>query len=87
MTTTTDSDLTWERITAQLESERDRIIAEIGRYPTPITACDAHFNQLLVERAQIFAELNRLQKISMRRDADALDEFIRSSGFLLQSKS
>ena len=57
---------------------------EITNYPTPIPACDVHFNRLLEERAKIFQELGRLEKLqgdARARNVDiaALEEFIRAS--------
>lgn len=47
----------------QLEQEKRRVCAEIDDYPHPIPACDAQFNYLLEERAQIFQELSRLDAL------------------------
>ena len=45
---------------AALETELDRVQAEIRKYPPPIPACDAYFNHLLEERGRISDELARL---------------------------
>ena len=52
--------ITWERVKARLESERERVHAEIRTYPTPIPRCDAQFNHLIETRERLFRELARL---------------------------
>ena len=51
---------TWELVKACLESERERVHAEIRAYPTPIPRCDAQFNHLIETRERLFHELARL---------------------------
>ncbi len=55
------------RVTAHLESERVRIHDEIMRYPSPIPACDEHFNFLLEERTRIGRELRRAKRADESR--------------------
>jgi len=67
-----------------LERRRDLVCEEITRHPTPIPACDVHFNRLLEERTKIFQELgqlDRLQEDARARKVDiaALEEFIGAS--------
>jgi uncharacterized protein YdcH (DUF465 family) len=47
---------------AALEKTRLRLQAEIGSYPMPIPACDAHFNHLLDERNRICEDISRLDR-------------------------
>ena len=60
-----------------LKGERDRICNEICAYPTPIPACDVHFNRLLEERTGIFDALRELDGLS--DDERSIAEFIRTS--------
>jgi D-alanyl-D-alanine dipeptidase len=80
-------DAAWSRLRDHLESERQRIQREIGRYPRPVTACDAQFNYLLEQRSLLGQETLRLEKaltdpaagsVPMR----ALHEFIETSACL-----
>ena len=73
-----------QEIRRHLESRRDNVCEEITNHPTPIPACDVHFNRLLEERTKIFQELGRLDKLQADAQArkvgvDALEEFIRAS--------
>lgn len=43
-----------------LRSARQRIIAEIAAYPTPISGCDAQYNRLLSDRTRILGALQAL---------------------------
>lgn len=66
----------------RLERRRDEIRERIGRYPTPIPACDVDFNHLLEERTGVFEDLARLATLKARdshaRDDQAVEEFIAS---------
>lgn len=73
-----------QEIRDYLEHRRDQVCKEITHHPTPIPACDVHFNRLLEERTKIFQELARLDELrgdgQARKDDIALiDDFIRSS--------
>lgn len=60
------------RVTAHLlhlEAERMRIHDEIMRYPSPIPACDEHFNFLLEERTRIGRELRRAKRAEGETEA------------------
>ena len=46
-------------IARELEARESRLCAEIDSYPVPAAAGDTHFNRLLGERAEVFAELGR----------------------------
>ena len=77
----------WERLRRELEDRRSRISEEISAYPTPIPACDAHFNHLLGEREQVSEELARMEEMAKRSLSSgdpgaALSEFVSSSPFL-----
>jgi hypothetical protein len=60
-----------------LKGQRDRICDEICAYPTPIPACDVHFNRLLEERTGIFEALRQLDGLS--EDGRSIADFIRTS--------
>lgn len=63
-----------------LIARRDAVIAEICAYPTPIPACDAHFNWLLEVRATVFAEMRELFALQAGEPtAGALARFVRNS--------
>lgn len=63
-----------------LEAKRDELIAEICAYPTPIPACDAHFNWLLEMRAAVFEDLDKLARLRAQGTAPgALDALVRES--------
>jgi hypothetical protein len=77
----------WDRIRAQLETEKARIYEVIVNYPPPIAACDQQFNYLLEERTRISRELDRLNKSStanlpIEDSIKLIDEFIRSSSYV-----
>ena len=44
----------------QLETARRLLSQEIAKYPTPISGCDAQFNQLLSDRARIAGAISAL---------------------------
>jgi hypothetical protein len=77
---------TWDMVKACLESERERLRAEIRAYPTPIPRCDAQFNHLIEKRERLFQELARLdaaRSSAVAGDAATrVEEFIDSSGSL-----
>jgi hypothetical protein len=77
---------TWDMVKACLESERERVHAEIRAYPTPIPRCDAQFNHLIETRDRLFQELARLDaaRSSAMGDGGAarVEAFIGSSGCL-----
>ena len=60
---------------------------EIVSYPSPIPACDAHFNHLLEERARVSEEISRLDEAAGRNTPPGeamrlIDEFVRASRYL-----
>jgi hypothetical protein len=77
---------TWDVIKACLESERERVHAEIRTYPTPIPRCDAQFNHLIETRERLFHELARLDAARSSAVGDdgaaRVEAFIESSGCL-----
>jgi hypothetical protein len=77
---------TWDMVKACLESERERLHAEIRAYPTPIPRCDAQFNHLIETRERLFHELARLDAARSSAVGDdgaaRVEEFIESSGCL-----
>ena len=76
----------WEMVKACLESERERVHAEIRTYPTPIPRCDAQFNHLIETRERLFHELARLDAARSSAVGDdgaaRVEAFIESSGCL-----
>lgn len=73
-----------QEIRDYLEHRRDQVCKEITHYPTPIPACDVHFNRLLEERTKIFQALARLEELrgdgqTRQDDMASIDDFIRSS--------
>jgi hypothetical protein len=76
----------WQMVKACLESERERLHAEIRAYPTPIPRCDAQFNHLIEQRDRLFQELARLDAARSSAVADdgaaRVEEFIEASGCL-----
>ena len=77
---------TWDMVKACLESERERVHAEIRAYPTPIPRCDAQFNHLIEQRDRLFQELSRLDAARSSAAADdaaaRVEAFIEASGCL-----
>ena len=49
---------------AVLESRRRAVCDELSHYGTPVPACDADFNALLAERAELVAALARLAPLA-----------------------
>ena len=49
-----------ERAIASLESAKQLLLREIADYPTPISGCDAQFNQLLGDRTRIIKAITAL---------------------------
>jgi hypothetical protein len=64
-----------------LRQHRRRINDEIGRYPAPITACDAQFNHLLERRRRISHEIQCLNELMQAPEQDQM-EFIKASDCL-----
>jgi hypothetical protein len=49
---------------ALLETRRVALCSELRGYGTPVPACDADFNALLAERAEVVAAIARLAPIA-----------------------
>ena len=47
-----------------LEARRRAVCAEMESYGTPVPACDADFNALVTERAELAAALARLRPLA-----------------------
>lgn len=74
----------WKVVREYLENKKDQIYEEMVHYPSPIHACDQHFNYLLEERTGVSQELRRLNAFSERSltskdPVKLIDEFITSS--------
>ena len=70
----------WQDIRVKLEHARQRIQAEITRYPAPIPACDADFNFMLEERARLCAMLDHMH------DTATLEAIARVDAYLLAAR-
>jgi len=69
-----------QKIEDCLLQEKQRIFDEIVNYPPPIPACDAQFNFLLAQRAEMMQALQRLREISAG-EPPALGEFVQTCQF------
>jgi hypothetical protein len=49
---------------ATLEARRMSVCDELGAYAKPVPACDADYNALLAERAELVAALARLAPLA-----------------------
>jgi hypothetical protein len=78
-------DAIWQQIQQGLEAEKERIVDEIGRYPRPITACDAQFNGLLDDRVSILQELGQVQDI-LKQGHTASEQLGLLHDFMLSSR-
>jgi hypothetical protein len=56
--------VTLSECVAVLDARRRAVCDELGAYGTPVPACDADFNALLAERAELVAALARLAPIA-----------------------
>ena len=79
--------LIWQQIQQHLETEKVRIVEEIGEYPHPIPACDAQFNGLLEERSAILGEYWQVKGFlkkshSASEHVEYLNAFLLSSHYL-----
>jgi hypothetical protein len=77
----------WAAIRDYLEGVKAPINRAIRDTPPPIPCCDARFNHLLEERSGIARELNRLEALRSQmfepgREAEAIEEFLRSSPYI-----
>ena len=70
----------WQKIEGYLLQEKQRIFDEIVNYPPPIPACDAQFNFLLAERAEMMQALQQLREISAG-EFSTLRKFIQTCKF------
>ena len=70
-----------------LEQRKQRLDDEIRYFPSPIPACDAHFNHLMAQRAELTRDIGRLgTMLSQNRPASDLVAWaagvIQSSSYL-----
>lgn len=56
--------VTLAQCVAALEARRLAVCAELAGYGTPVPACDADFNTLLAERAELVAAIARLAPLA-----------------------
>lgn len=70
----------WQKIEDYLLQEKQRIFDEIVNYPPPIPACDAQFNFLLTQRAEMMQALQQLREISAG-EFSTLRKFIQTCKF------
>lgn len=64
----------WDEVEAALIDVRASVYAEIRAYPKPITACDAQYNYLLEQRAEVGQLLARLQRAGTGEQTDGEKE-------------
>ena len=69
----------YEALRDELMAARDRVLAEIAGYPTPIPRCDAQFNYLIEKRNEIQEELERLEALKDTGSFEEIEAFLRSS--------
>jgi hypothetical protein len=55
------SDVTLAQCIAMLEARRQCLSESLNEFARPISACDADFNSILAERAEIVSALTHLQ--------------------------
>jgi hypothetical protein len=72
---------TWQAVQDRLISRRAALNEEIAAYPGPITGCDAQFNHMLELRADLNAELVRLET-AKSNDTNMLEQFMESCPLL-----
>ena len=58
------SPVTLAECVALLESRRLAVCGQLADFGTPVPACDADFNALLAERAELVAAIARLDPIA-----------------------
>ncbi|MGI9334216.1 MAG: hypothetical protein ACR2RL_13790 [Gammaproteobacteria bacterium] len=75
----------WGELEAALVEARACIYAEIRAYPGPIPACDAQYNYLLEQRAQVGQLLARLRDAEGTRSAAA--ETVAAIGAFVETSS
>jgi hypothetical protein len=59
---------------SDLEAKKRRLYSDIRNYPTPIAACDQHFNYLLEQQARVKAELSRVRRAIESVTLDPADQ-------------
>lgn len=64
----------WDEVEAALIDVRASVYSEIRAYPKPITACDAQYNYLLEQRAEVGQLLARLQRAGTGEQTDGEKE-------------
>jgi len=80
-------DAVWKAIGGELEREKSRVFERIQNYPSPITACDEPFDQLLAERDRISQALRRMRDVSLEcqthpNPAELIAAFVRASPYI-----
>lgn len=70
----------WQQVQDHLAQEKQRIFDEILNYPPPIPACDAQFNFLLAERAEMMQAWQQLHEIPAGEQF-ALRQFMQTCQF------
>jgi len=56
----------WQAARGRLEAEKRRIFEALRSHPTPIPACDVHFNALLAQREAVTQALAGLDALLAR---------------------
>lgn len=82
----------WDEVEAALIDVRASVYSEIRAYPKPITACDAQYNYLLEQRAEVGQLLARLQHANIDEQTDgerekSAREMVQAIGAFVETSS
>ncbi|MEZ4511857.1 MAG: hypothetical protein R3C62_08275 [Chloroflexota bacterium] len=66
----------WQLVEELLLVEKQRIANEIAFYPPPIPACDAQFNYLLEQRAEIAEALWQWRQLAAAAAVEEVEGFL-----------
>lgn len=71
----------WQTVRTELQRQHDLVINEIREYPFPIPACDAQYNYLLEQRAELFRAIKAIDRIA-HDDIPGIKTFVKASPFI-----
>ena len=66
----------WQKVEVLLLAEKQRVADEIAFYPPPIPACDAQFNYLLEQRAEIAEALWQWRQLAVAGAVEEVEGFL-----------
>ena len=66
----------WQVVEELLLVEKQRVADEIAFYPPPIPACDAQFNYLLEQRAEIAEALWQWRQLAVAGAVEEVEGFL-----------